>query len=163
MKRTTPLQRSGFKPKHAPRPVKRMDDYTPRPRLPAVAANDDKARMVVPVPKREVIRSKALREAYRKLPCQFIDQWGYLCDRQDGTVCCCHSNWAEHGKGMAMKADDSRGAAGCSQCHHELDQGKNWDADMKRKKWQGAHERSVRLLVSMGLWPADIPIPGAAA
>ena len=159
MNRTTPLKRTGFKPKHPPRPVKHMDDYTPKPRAAAVAVSDGKARMVVPVPKREYVRSKTLREAYRLLPCQFTDQWGYLCDRQDGTVACCHSNYGEHGKGLSVKADDSRGAAGCSHHHHELDQGKNWDADMKRQKWQGAHERSVRLLVDMGLWPEDVPIP----
>lgn len=152
------MKRVGFAPR-TPRREATQSTYSPRPRAPAVAVSDGKARMSVPVPKRPAVRSDALREAYRLLPCQFIDANGYLCGRQDGTVCCCHSNWGEHGKGMARKADDSRAASGCSQCHAELDQGHRWDADEKRSKWQGAHERSVRLLVSMGLWPADIPVP----
>lgn len=156
------MKRTGFKPKAPPpRPARQWEGEAPAmtPARATLQRSDGKARMVVPVPKRPAVRSKALREAYRQLPCQFIDSNGYLCGRQDGTVCCCHSNWGEHGKGMARKADDSRGASGCSQCHAELDQGHRWDADEKRLKWQGAHERSVRLLVSMGLWPSDIPIP----
>ena len=114
---------------------------------------------VNPRPKRVPYRSKTLREAYRRLPCQFIDDFGHLCGREDGTVCCCHSNWAEHGKGLGQKADDTAGAAGCSQCHAELDSGMRWDADEKRSKWQGAHDRSVALLKRMGLWPADAAVP----
>lgn len=156
------MKRSGFKPKAPPpRPVKTLETYTPKPRTVAVAVADTRARMVVPVPKRPAVRSKALREAYRLLPCQFERDGGGLCARMDGTVCCCHSNWAEHGKGLARKADDSRGAAGCFDCHRELDQGHRWDADEKRRRWQDAHERSVRLLVAAGLWPKDIPIPAS--
>lgn len=156
MQRRTPMPRSGFKPKgFEPRPAKQMD-YTPRPRVVAVAVADTRARMVVPLPKRKYVRSTKLREAYRELPCQFDRDGGGLCARMDGTVCCCHSNWGQHGKGLSIKADDSRAAAGCSQCHAELDQGKRWTEDEKRTRWQAAHERSVRLLVSMGLWPADL-------
>lgn len=153
------MKRTGFKPKHPPRPVKRMDSYTPKPRAAAVAIHDGKARMVVQIPKRQYVENKKLREAYRVLPCQFTDNSGSLCGREDGTVACCHANWGVYGKGLAIKADDSRAASGCGRCHHELDQGKNWDAETKWQKWHDAHERSVRLLVSMGLWPEDVPIP----
>ena len=48
------MKRTGFKPKAPPpRPVKRMDDYTIKPRAVAVAVADTRARMVVPVPKPE--------------------------------------------------------------------------------------------------------------
>lgn len=175
MKRTPMQRRTALRAKAPPpRPVKTIEGYTPRPRpVPRVAAlicvspevfadlkrADTRARMVVPVPKRPAVRNKTLREAYRLIPCQFERDGGGLCARMDGTVCCCHSNWAEHGKGMARKADDSRGAAGCVACHTELDQGRRWGANEKRRRWQAAHERSVRLLVAAGLWPKDIPIP----
>jgi hypothetical protein len=137
----------------APKPAKQCD-YTPRPRTPALRRDDGKARMVVPVPKRPAVRNQALREAYRMLPCQF--QWpGMLtiCGAEDGTVACCHANWAAYGKGMARKADDTAGASGCIYCHRKLDQGKTYSAEEKRQAWESAHARSVALLTFMGLWP----------
>lgn len=160
MQRTKPLKPGkGFKLKlPPPRPVK-TTTYSPRPREAAVRVNDGRARMVVQVPKRQYVRNAKLREAYRALPCQFDRDGGGLCARMDRTVCCCHSNWGQHGKGLSIKADDSRAAAGCSQCHAELDQGKRWTEAEKRARWQAAHERSVRLLVAMGLWPAGVEVP----
>jgi len=159
--RTKPMARTGFAPKFPPRPVKTIGDgYTLRPRAVAVAVADGNARMVVPVPKRPAVRNQALREAYRLLPCQF--QWpGMLtiCGAEDGTVACCHANWAVYGKGMARKADDTAGASGCIYCHRKLDQGKTYNAEEKRQAWETAHARSVALLTFMGLWP-DCPERG---
>jgi hypothetical protein len=82
-----------------------------------------------------------------------------ICGCEDGTVVCCHANLAAYGKGMARKADDNRAASGCYQCHTELDQGHRCSGAEKRRRFDDAHVRSVRLLVSMGLWPEEVTIP----
>ena len=115
---------------------------------------DGRATLTVPVPKRQPVVSKTLREAYRLLPCQFDGPDGGICGRQDGTVCCCHSNQLKDGKGMGQKADDTKAAAGCGACHAELDQGKVWSKAERRERFDRAAARSRALLISMGLWPA---------
>lgn len=113
---------------------------------------------VVDAPKRGVVRSKALREAYRLIPCQW-PVGDLACGLEDGTVCCAHSNWGEHGKGGAMKADDSRAAGLCFRHHTALDQGKDLTGEQKRACFDIAHRRSVLLLVERGLWPKDVAVP----
>lgn len=105
-----------------------------------------------PVKKRAYVRCEALREAFRKIPCQH-------CGADDGTVCCAHANWSAYGKGLGIKASDDRAASLCSVCHHQLDQGFLWSRDEKRAIWELAHRRSVAKLVELGLWPARVPIP----
>ena len=109
-------------------------------------------------PKRAYVRSKTLREAYRRIPCM----WD-RCGIEDGTVCCAHSNWSEHGKGGHIKADDSRGAALCSTHHAALDQGSTMAYEERKAGWTDAHHRSVRILLGDGLWPKSIPVPADAA
>jgi hypothetical protein len=104
------------------------------------------------IPKRQPIRSKALLEACRQIPCQHSGI-------QDGTVCAAHSNWAEHGKGKGQKADDNRVAALCFRVHQELDQGKRWSRAERRAIWWAAHVKTVRELISRGLWPLEVPVP----
>lgn len=156
MLRRTPLKRTPFKSKAPTRPAR--EERAPRPmpsidpsrfRLPAPVTG-----MAKPVAKNAYVRSKSLREAYRLIPCQG-------CGAQDGTVCCAHSNWSEHGKGGAIKACDTRGASLCFRCHSNLDQGSAWTYEQRRAFWLAAHVKSVRLLVSLGHWPADIPPPEA--
>lgn len=148
------MKRTGFARKALPpRPAKQIT-YTRRPRAVAVAVADGKARMVVAVPKREYVRHAGLREAYRLIPCQFDG-----CGAQDGTVCCAHSNAGQHGKGMSIKADDSRGASACHRCHSMLDQGSAWTEAQRKAHWWRAHVRSVLLLVERGLWPLSVPVP----
>lgn len=113
---------------------------------------------VVRVPKREYVRSKKLRETYRLIPCMWAG-----CGVEDGTVCCAHSNWQEHGKGGSIKADDSRGAALCSVHHAALDQGSAMSYEERKAGWLAAHGRSVRELLGRGLWPQDVPVPADAA
>jgi hypothetical protein len=103
-------------------------------------------------PKGHYVRSDALREAYRLIPCQH-------CGAEDGTVVGAHANWSAFGKGMALKASDDRAASLCSLCHHQLDQGFLWDREQKRSIWEAAHKRTVARLVEMGLWPARVPLP----
>lgn len=161
MNRTTSLKRTGFARKFEPRPVKRMDGYTVRPRPPAEPERQLEDQPIVQVPKFVYVKSPTLREAYRLLPCQYDrdDREGSICAANDGTVCCTHSNWGIHGKGGRIKATDDRGASGCNWCHHELDQGTAWSNEEKQARWWAAHVRSVRLLVAMGAWPKRIPVP----
>lgn len=108
-------------------------------------------------PKREYVRSPSLRESYRLIPCQH-------CGADDGSVCCAHSNWSVHGKGGGIKADDSRGASLCHNCHILiLDQGKDLDQDQRKAMWWGAHVKTLHLLRRRGLWPSHILIPDTSA
>ena len=50
-------------------------------------------------PKHQYVRSKALLEAAREIPCQW-------CGADDGTVVAAHTNWGA-GKGRSNKADDN--------------------------------------------------------
>lgn len=105
-----------------------------------------------PVPKREEVRSPALLAACREIPCQH-------CCAMDGTVCAAHSNWQEHGKGGAQKADDNRVAALCGRCHGDLDQGSRMSGEERRAMWDAAHARTVVALVGARLWPVEVPVP----
>ena len=150
------MKRSGFKPKAPPpRPVKRMDDYTPKPRAAAVAVADTRARMVVPVPKFAYVRDERLRDMCRAMRCQHCGN-----DGTDAGVTWAHSNQAEHGKGKGIKASDVFVAALCTRCHRELDQGKNWPQEVKVHVWEAAHRRTKLHALAAGLWPKDIPCPG---
>jgi hypothetical protein len=120
------------------------------------------AELGAPQPKREYVRSETLREAYRLIPCQFpLITLDSICGKEDGTVACCHSNQLLNGKGMAIKADDSQAAAGCSTCHFELDQGRTLTWADRVQRFAIARRRSVALLVERGLWPAGVPLPDA--
>ena len=103
-------------------------------------------------PKHQYVRSPALMKAYRKIPCQ-------NCGKDDGTVCGAHSNWAAHGKGKSMKADDNRCAALCSVCHYMLDQGSELGASERGALWFCAHVKTVALLRNTNQWPAGVPVP----
>jgi hypothetical protein len=139
------MKRTPFKrPERAPRTAPRMTAIT------RTAAYATPAVMTAR-PKREYVRSEKLREAYRLIPCQH-------CDTDDGTVCCAHSNWAEHGKGKAIKADDNRAASLCSTCHAWLDQGAA-DGAAKRRMWDAAHRKTIAALTRLGYWPKGVPVP----
>lgn len=97
-------------------------------------------------------RSKALLKACREIPCQ-------NCGVADGTVCAAHSNQARHGKGRSIKASDQFVASLCHKCHVDLDQGAHMTRGQREAMWDNAHRNTVRLLVRLGLWPKDVPIP----
>jgi hypothetical protein len=102
-------------------------------------------------PKHQYVRSKAMMEAYRKIPCQH-------CGADDGTVCGAHANWG-FGRGRGIKADDNRCASLCFRCHSHLDQGKNLSKAERQELWDAAHIKTVTTLVRSGEWPLDVPIP----
>lgn len=105
-----------------------------------------------PKPKREYIRSKALLEACRKIPCQHSGV-------SDGTVCAAHSNSQTHGKGRGIKADDNRVAALCHHVHMMIDQGSKLSKEEREEIWWQAHVKTVKELLRRGLWPLDVPLP----
>ena len=59
-----------------------------------------------------------------------------ICEGTTGEPC--HANWSDYGKGGAMKAHDIFTAPGCRSCHRELDQGKRFDKEEKRRIWEKA-------------------------
>lgn len=110
-----------------------------------------RAGPVVAVPKREYIRSPKLLAAVRKLPCQ-------ITGRTNG-VEASHSNWPQHGKAGAIKADDNRIAAIHRSMHRDLDQGHTLGAEEKQEIWWQAHIKTVRALLAAGTWPKGVPVP----
>jgi hypothetical protein len=131
-------------------------DALPGPRAMPVRISVGCARAVVALPKRLYVRSKRLMKAYRSIPCQ-------SCGADDGTVCGAHSNWAIHGKGKSVKADDNRAASLCSRCHTELDQGTAMTEPQRQRMWWLAHVDTVNLLLFNGAWPDDVPLPDVSA
>lgn len=144
------LKRTGYRrATYAPLPRASLGPIQPGAWRAGVTAS----KAVGPIKKRDYVRNKKLREAFRKIPCQ-------NCGRDDGTVCCAHSNWSAHGKGAHIKADDSRGASLCAACHVPLlDQGAGLSRADRQRLWWDAHVKSVGLLVAMGAWPKAIPVP----
>jgi len=166
MIRKAPMRSSGFSRRIDTGGAQRMDRDA---RLAAAAARlmaeaRPRAASMIPsgpaaepIKKHEYVRSKALREAYRLIPCQH-------CNRDDGTVCCAHSNWSQHGKGGAIKADDNRGASLCSTCHVPLlDQGSKLSKAERQAMWWSAHCKTIELLLARGLWPEGVPVPDISA
>lgn len=97
------------------------------------------------VPKTEAYRSLYLREQYRRLTCQWPG-----CGIDDGTVCCAHSNFHEHGgKGGARKADDSAAASLCHTHHSALDQGSRLNYEEKLAGWEAAHAATMQGLIEL--------------
>lgn len=79
-------------------------------------------------PKPEVHRNAALLEMARGRPCllQFPD----VCRNPDTeTTVAAHSNWSDHGKAGARKADEPFSVWSCYACHSLLDQGSHLTAD----------------------------------
>lgn len=105
--------------------------------------------------KTNYIRSAKLMQAYRKLPCQH-------CGIDDGTVCGAHSNSAKHGKGRGIKASDVYCASLCHVCHQALDQGRSMSRTERVRMWEQAHKNTVKALITLGLWPKDVPAPEVA-
>lgn len=91
-------------------------------------------------PKLEPYRDAALLEMARGRPCLLMVP--AVCSHRVDTVVAAHSNLAEHGKGLARKADDCYSAWGCACCHVWLDQGKA-GAARKESTFMEAHARQV--------------------
>lgn len=103
-------------------------------------------------PKTTYTRSRALLEACREIPCQH-------CGIADGTVVAAHSNSLKHGKGRSIKASDQYVASLCHRCHGDIDQGSYLTKAERASIWTAAHQRTVKELNRLGLWPKGVPQP----
>jgi hypothetical protein len=61
---------------------------------------------------------------------------------EGSTTVACHENSLEAGKGMGLKADDSRTVWGCINCHRLLDTGMMLYEE-KQQLFKEAHERQI--------------------
>lgn len=157
MKRGAPLKRSAW-PRRRELPVLEALDESRKVFAPVVPKSTSRAVMArcdapaVAVPKRTYIRSKKLLEACREIPCQH-------CGIADGTVVAAHSNALLHGKGRSIKSSDQFVASLCHRCHGDIDQGSYLNKDERVAIWTAAHERTVKELNRLGLWPSNVPQP----
>jgi hypothetical protein len=108
-------------------------------------------------PKDKPVRSEAYRRAVASLPCA-------ICGIE-GHSQCAHSN---AGKGMGQKSDDRNSFALCGPrpgeagCHARFDQGALFTKEERRAFEKFAATFTQKLIVSRGLWPANLPrIEGA--
>lgn len=156
MKRT-PLKRTPW-PRRRDMPVLQALDESRKVFAPVVHKATSRAVMArcdapaVAVVKHQYVRSKKLLEACREIPCQH-------CGIADGTVVAAHSNELSKGKGRSIKASDVFVASLCRECHHEIDQGHTLSKAERIAMWQTAHERTVKELNRLGLWPKGVPLP----
>lgn len=147
------MRRSAFKSKLPPaRPAKQYAGRDPSAaRAPAVRVRDERAQMVVPLPKFVYVRSPALLANVKQLSCTHC--------RRLAPTDPAHSNWAIHGKGKSVKASDIYIAALCRYCHTELDQGSALTDDERKAMWWRAHVWTVKELLGRDLWPLHLPVP----
>ncbi len=93
------------------------------------------------IPKTEAHRNPALLEMARGRQC--LIQLPHKClNPSTETTVAAHSNWHEHGKAGARKADDEFSVAACFACHSWLDQGPGTEAE-KRATFAAAHQRQI--------------------
>lgn len=83
------------------------------------------------------IRDRRLLDLAYEYPCML--QIDGVCEGGVGEPC--HANWADYGKGGAMKAHDLFHVPGCRSCHRELDQGMRFGKQEKRDIWEQAYRQ----------------------
>jgi hypothetical protein len=136
MKRSTPLKRTPFarsQPEREARPERIKPVATPlaRPVRYAQPANDPVAAVTKTAPKRNphLLTMAKGQRCFLRVP--------DVCCNDPATTVACHSNWTEHGKAGARKADDCYHVWGCFACHAWLDQG-DASAEEKREAFDSA-------------------------
>lgn len=152
MKRSAPMKRSGFKPKHPPRPVKTLHSYTPRPRLVLVGRPAANADRFVPQPKEVALQHGGYMAAVRRLACA---RCGHPPPSQF-----CH---ADEGKGTGIKTDCRRGWPGCGP--HGGEPGCHWLVGTsgripkaERREFEARAGVETRAeVVARGQWPKRLP------
>jgi hypothetical protein len=149
------LTRSSFK---RPQIERTRTVHTPIPEHLRRSASFARADIGIPItdPKPEVHRSQALRDMANGRQCllQFPDRC--LNPSTDTTVAA-HSNWADHGKAGARKADDCYMVWGCFACHSLLDQSSHLTDAEKRASFDAAHARQVQEWVRIASDPKEKP------
>ncbi len=155
LRRTVGLQRTGFrrKPDSAPRrrykPMRRVSPMVMQPAhrpTATVPIRSGECRgtyagtTTVPLAKPRARRRARVLQLARGMPC--LLQVPEVCNRDRTTTVACHSNWSEHGKAGARRADDCYSVWGCSACHAWLDQGGS-GAEVKRPIFDTALLRQI--------------------
>lgn len=157
MNRSTPLKRTGFRPR-APRREQRDPDRVRA--MPAVTPGAFRAPQPVattpaePVTKAAPVRSEAYRRAVASLPCASCGIYGYSQHAHDN-----------EGKGLSLKTDDRTGVPLCCArpgeegCHTKFDQYRllpgGREAHREAMRTWGAQTRAT--VHSLGLWPNNLP------
>lgn len=83
------------------------------------------------------------------------------CRHDHDTTVAAHSNWPEHGKAGARKADDCFSVWACHRCHSWLDQGMA-DGQYKRLVFDVGHRRQTEEWARLAADPS-LPEPDRAA
>lgn len=143
MKRTTPLKRSPFRRKtegpaftveEKPRAQRIAEQRPPRTLHRGVMGGKVRG----PDPKSVERRNPHLLAMANGQEC--LLRISGVCSFGTRTVVACHSNFAEHGKAGARKADDHYTVWGCADCHRWLDQG-SASYEEKRRAFDAGHRR----------------------
>ena len=108
------LRRSPMKP--GTKPLKRTGFVTSSSRIELAKGALEKSRK--PLKSRQRTLTK-IQAAARGQECTL--QFPRVCNGRTDTTVLCHSNQLQDGKGMGLKAPDTRAAFGCSACHDVLD------------------------------------------
>lgn len=143
LKQKTPLK-PGNKPLARKTPMKRGTVQLVA-KKPMARGEAHLARQSKPIRKRSRTNANPragqanLLRLVRGQPC-YLELPGILV-HQLATVVPCHSNQAEHGKGMGIKAFDEFTVPGCGLCHAELDQGNRFTKEEKFEFWNRAYAR----------------------
>lgn len=138
MLRRSPMKRTAFKPRRpAHQPAVERE---PRPMARVERAGVYAGTTAGPVPKTTPYRDRALLDLARGRPCLLMVPG--CCSHRVDTVVAAHSNWPDHGKAGARKADDCYTVAACHACHTWLDQGPA-PAAQKRAQFMAGHALQV--------------------
>jgi len=78
-----------------------------------------------------------------------------ICNQRTDTTVLCHSNQLKDGKGMGLKAPDTKAAYGCSACHDVLD-GRARRPDWMTRldmlaRFEAGQQMTMNLLAQQGL------------
>lgn len=150
MTSTKGMKQSGFK-----RPVYQRPPVShPQPISRGVVSRCDALALVQP--KTVEQRNPHLLSMARGKPC--LLRVPGVCNNDWRTTVAAHSNWTEHGKSGARKADDIFHVHSCSACHTWLDQGPAPKAE-KKTTFMRAHLDQVlawrRIVGDMSYTPKD--------
>lgn len=140
MKRGAPMKRTAFARKAPPARAPRERAAvmpTPAARRGSYAASP----VVVAMPKPVEHRRPRLLALAEGMPC--LLRVPGVCVADPSTTVACHSNWSDHGKAGARKADDHYSVWGCHACHVWLDQGGSAPYEVKRSTFAAAHVLQV--------------------
>ena len=137
MARKTPMARgSGFKAPAAGAGLLRVAAVQAKSSFPL--KREPKARKPM---KKSRAKSTPARRAARGRDCTLMLLG--VCNRDPATTVLCHSNRLEHGKGMGLKAPDTKACFGCSDCHDVLDARRPLPSWITRQHLEDAFDRAV--------------------